>query len=101
MPGPPAPVIELAAEERRELEALVRRRTAPQQVVPRAQVVLLAAEGLSSSRIARQVGLDVGTVRLWRRRWRSFAGVALADLGVEARLADAPRPGTPARITPE
>lgn len=101
MPGPPAPVIELTAEERRDLEALVRRRTAPQQVVPRAQVVLLAAEGLNSSRIARQVDLDVGTVRLWRQRWRGFTGVALADLGVEARLADAPRPGTPARITPE
>jgi putative transposase len=101
MPGPPAPPIELTAEERRELEALVRRRTAPQQVVPRARIVLLAAEGVSSSRIARELGLDVDTVRLWRQRWRGFAGVALADVSVEERLADAPRPGTPARISPE
>ena len=101
MPGPPAPAAELTAEERQELEALVRRRTAPQQVVPRARIVLLAAEGLTSSQIARQLGLDVDTVRLWRQRWRSLVGVALTDLSVEERLADAPRSGTPARITPE
>jgi putative transposase len=45
--------------------------------------------------------LEPDTVRLWRRRWLSCAGVAPADLPVDARLADAPRSGTPARITPE
>jgi putative transposase len=94
-------VIELTTEERRDLEALIRRRTAPQQLVPRAQIVLLAAAGLNSSEIGRRLGLDVATVRLWRQRWRSCAGVAVADLSIEARLADAPRSGTPGRITPE
>jgi len=93
--------VELTSEERQGLEALVRRPAAPQQVAARARIVLLAAEGLNNSRIARRLGLEADTVRLWRRRWRGFAGVALADLGVQDRLADAPRLGRPARITPE
>ena len=41
-------------------------------------------------------------MRLWRQRWLGLsAGWRLADLGVAERLADAPRSGTPARITPE
>lgn len=101
MPGPrPAPVA-LTAEERQALEALVRRRTAPQQVATRARVVLLAGEGLDNSAIARALDLDVDTVRLWRGRWLEAAGAALADLSVAERLADAPRPGRPARITAE
>ncbi len=34
-------------------------------------------------------------------RWHGFQGVALADVSVEERLTDAPRPGRPARITAE
>jgi putative transposase len=101
MPGPESPSIELTADERRDLEVLVRRRTAPQQVVARARIVLLAAGGLNTSRIARELGLEADTVRLWRQRWRAFQGVALADLSVEDRLTDAPRAGRPPRITPE
>jgi putative transposase len=63
--------------------------------------VLLAADGLNNSEIARQLTLEPDTVRLWRRRWLRFTGVAVADRSVAARLADAPRSGTPARLTPE
>jgi putative transposase len=101
MPVPIPPPVELTADERQALAALVRRHTAPQQVTARARIVLLAAEGLNNSRIARALGLEVDTVRLWRRRWRAFEGMALADLSVRERLTDAPRPGRPARITPE
>jgi transposase len=83
------------------LEALVRRQTAPQQVAMRARIVLLAADGLNNSQIARHLDLEADTVRLWRQRWRGLQGVALADLSVEDRLTDAPRPGSPARITAE
>jgi len=101
MPGPrPAPV-DLTAEEQHELEAVVRRHTAPQQRVERARIVLAAAAGLNNCQIAGRLGVDVETVRLWRGRWRDFAGVPLADLGVAARLADAPRAGRPARIGAE
>ena len=47
------------------------------------------------------MGLESDPVRLWRQRWLSLREVAVADLSVAARLADAPRSGTPARITPE
>jgi putative transposase len=83
------------------LEALVRRHTAPQQLVVRARIILLAADGLSNSQIARTLGLETDTVRLWRQRWERFQAVALADLAVDQRLSDAPRSGSPARITPE
>ena len=45
--------------------------------------------------------LEPDTVRLWRQRWLSFSGVAVTEVSVAARLADAPRSGTPARISPE
>ncbi len=101
MPGPKPPAVELTDEERRELEGVARRHKTGQQVAGRARIVLLAAAGLNNSEIARRLGLEPDTVRLWRQRWLSVSGVALADLTVAARLADAPRSGTPARITPE
>jgi putative transposase len=101
MSGPlPAPVT-LTTEEAESLAAVVRRHTAPQHLVARARSVLLAAEGLTNSAIAHQLGLSVAPVRLWRTRWLRLTGVAVADLSVEARLADAPRLGRPARITAE
>lgn len=99
MRGPKPPVIELTDEERRGLAALVRRHTAPQQVALRARLVLAAAAGLNNAQVARQEGVDVETARLWRGRWLGLQPVALADLSAEERLADAPRPGAPARIT--
>ena len=101
MPGPRPPSVDLTDEERGELEGLVRRHKTGQQLAERARIVLLAAEGLNNSEIARQLSLEPDTVRLWRQRWLSFAGVGVADLSAAARLADAPRSGTPARITPE
>lgn len=101
MPGPLPIPLELTTDERAGLEALARRPTAPQQVAVRARIVLLAADGLNNSETARALGLEADTVRLWRGRWRAFSGVALADLSLEERLTDAPRPGRPARITPE
>ena len=101
MPGPKPPPVEVSAEERAELERLGRRHTTGQQLAERARIVLLAADGLNNSAAARVVGVDVDTVRKWRGRWRRVRGVPLTELSVPARLADAPRPGTPARISPE
>jgi transposase-like protein len=101
MPGPRPPAVDLTDEERRGLEGLARRPKTGQQVATRARIVLRAAAGLNNSEIARELALEPDTVRLWRRRWLSGGGAAPADLPVAARLADAPRSGTPARITPE
>jgi transposase len=101
MPTPRPAAVDLTADERADLEALLRRHTAGQQLVLRARIVLAAAAGLNNCQIARELGVALETVRLWRQRWLSFAGVALADLSVGERLADAPRVGRPARITAE
>jgi putative transposase len=101
MPGPRPPSVEVTDEERRELEGLVRRHTTGQQLAVRARIVLLAADGLNNCEIARQLGLEPDTVRLWRQRWLSWTGAVVADVPVAARLVDAPRSGAPARITSE
>lgn len=98
MPGPQAPKIIVSESERAELEQLVRAYSTGQQVARRARVVLLAAEGLSTSEVARRVGIDVDTARDWRARWRAEPDDRRS---VAARLADAPKSGLPARISPE
>ena len=41
------------------------------------------------------------TVRAWRKRWLALQAVALADLSVQDRLSDVPRPGRRSQITAE
>jgi putative transposase len=99
MRGPKPPLVTLTAAERHALEALTRRHTTAQQHAIRARIILAAAEGHNNAQIARHVGVDVDTVRLWRQRWLSVQGARLEDVSVADRLRDAPRPGHPARIT--
>ena len=101
MRGPKPAVVELNTEERQGLLALVRRHTTAQQVALRGRIILMAADGLNNSQIGRQLDIDIETVRLWRNRWLGLAAASLDDLSIEERLSDAPRPGAPARITPE
>ena len=101
MRGPNPPVVELSPEEHQGLEILVRRYSTPQQLAQRGRIILSAGAGLNNSQIAREVGLAVATVRFWRSRWLGLQTAKLEDLSLEERLRDAPRPGTPARITPE
>jgi transposase len=67
----------------------------------RARIVLAAAEGQNNAQIARQLGVSIDMVRLWRERWLILRPVSLEDLSVADRLSDAPRPGRPRRITDE
>ena len=95
MRGPKPPTIDLAADERQELEQLVRRHTTPQQVALRARIVLAAADGANNCQIARHLDVSLDMVRRWRARWLGCQAAALEDLPVLDRLTDAPRPGTP------
>lgn len=92
----PEPV-EVSEQDRLFLETLVRTRTAPQRLVERARVILLAADDVGIGETARRLGIWRKTVLLWRRRWvtRQPAG------DVAARLADEPRNGRPATFTAE
>ena len=98
MPGPKPPSLALTLAEKEELEKLVKRHLIGQQIALRARIVL-AAEGKSNSQIARELGMSLDTVRLWRHRWLQLQAIALTDLSAAERLEDLPRPGAPARIT--
>lgn len=101
MRGPKPPVVELTPGVRRELEVFVRRHTTPQQLALRGRIILAAADGGNNSQIARDLNLQVDTVRLWRQRWLGFAPIPLADLALAERLSDVPRSGRPVQITAE
>jgi transposase len=62
----PLPMTE---EQRRMLEDWTRARTAPQRMVFRARICLLAADGLSNNAIAKQIGTTRPTIILWRERF--------------------------------
>lgn len=100
MRGPKPPMVELSSDERQGLESLIRRHSTPQQIALRAQIIISASDGLNNAQIGRQLDVNINTASLWRNRWLGLAAASLDDLSIEERLADAPRPGTPARITP-
>jgi transposase len=76
-PISPLPVSD---EQRSVLEKLIRSRTAPHRDVQRARVLLMAADGFASTRIASEVGVSAATVVNWRNRFgedglRNFSSV--------------------------
>jgi putative transposase len=91
-----AAALEVSEQHREELEAIVRKRTSPQQQVVRARIVLLASEGVGVHETMRRLGIARTTVQIWRRRWREAD-----EEDVVARLSDLPRSGAPATYSPE
>ena len=92
MAGRAAIAIELSETERAELASRLRRRKVGRGDAMRAQIVLLAAEGLSNVAIAARLGTSRVTVATWRRR---FAAQRLEG------LLDEPRPGAPRTVSDE
>jgi putative transposase len=101
MRGPKPLAVELTDEQRQALQGFIRRHSAPQQLVLRAQMILLAADGQSNTAIAEAHQVTLDTVRTWRERWMLLQPIPLAELGIEDRLSDAPRSGKPPKITAE
>jgi putative transposase len=99
MPIPKAQVVRLSEIERQGLEKLIKRHQVGQQTALRARIVLAAARGETNEEIAQVNKVTSETVRLWRNRWVKLQDISLDDLSIAERLADAPRPGAPARIT--
>ncbi len=96
--GVSATVLVLSAAERVELEGLVRSPSTAQSAALRARMILLLAEGISITAASEHFGVWRKTVSQWRGRWLASAGCAGSAL---ERLSDAPRSGSPCRITPE
>jgi transposase len=104
--------IPLSERQGRLLEALVRRSSAPQRLVRRAQIILMLAAGKRFNQVARALGVLRHTVYKWYNRWRTQAR-QLAEVEAQERsdqalsnrlaglLLDAYRPGKPATFSPD
>ncbi|MFQ5720837.1 MAG: IS630 family transposase [Acidobacteriota bacterium] len=87
--GRPTAPINLAPEEREELQRWARRRKTAQGLATRARIVLACAEGLTGQTVARRLRTSQQTVCLWRRRFLERRNDGLLD---------EPRPGAPRQI---
>jgi len=67
------------------LAALIRSSTLPAGLASRARIVLLAADGVSNTDIARRVGVTRQTVISWRGRYEAGGIAALEDLDRSGR----------------
>ncbi len=88
--GNPYP-IELTDGERGELVLRAGQYTRPHREVVRAKIVLLAAEGLPNTEIARRLNVSDSNVGMWRRRFFEHRIDGLEDL---------PRSGRPPAFSP-
>ena len=109
MPGKAAKV-RLTEKQLVVLEEWSRSRTEALGAIRRATIMVLALEGLKNEEIALQVGLNRQQVGVWRQRWRdSWEALCVWECHEPHRLreailevlSDAPRPGAPAKVTPE
>jgi len=76
-----ATAIKLTADERCELEGLARSGKSEHRIRQRAQIVLLAADGLATRAIARRVGCTTGTASKWRVRYAADRLAGLDETG--------------------
>jgi transposase len=83
-----APLI-LRAGDREKLAKMASSRAGVAGLARRARIVLLAADGLPHTEVARRAGVSIPVVREWRSRYAAGGVRALEDL---------PRPGRPKTI---
>lgn len=80
-PIPQATAIVLTTEERQVLEALAGSRKSEARMRDRARIVLLAASGLGSRAVAREMSCTPGTVSKWRVRYSRDRLAGLSETG--------------------
>jgi putative transposase len=90
--GRPKKPIILSDQEHEQLTSIVRSRSLPHGLVTRAQIVLMAAEEVTSNEIAKKVGLSAQSVCKWRQRY--------LQQGISG-LHDELRPGRPRSVSDE
>ena len=109
--GPEPIPIHLSVKQRAVLQEIVRCRHSLQYECLRASIILEAYLGERNEHIGAKLGITRQTVGLWRKRWAN-ATEKLKELESEkdakdlrcfiyTLLDDAPRPGCPAKFTPE
>jgi len=110
MSGKAAKIV-LTEKQHSVLQQIRRSRTAPQRLVQRVNIILLAFAGLLNVDIASQVALARKQVGLWRRRWQQSLDALVAiecretqaefRRAIEDVLSDAPRSGSTGAFTAE
>jgi putative transposase len=110
MPGKAAKVT-ITERQQEYLQAITRRTTAPQRLVQRAWIILLAFHGLKNEQIAEHLHCERHQVGIWRERWRdSWQNLILVEceeeiegLGqtIEELLNDLPRSGWAGKFSAE
>ena len=90
--GRPKAALVLTDDTKKQLEVMANSRSLPYAQVRRAQIILLSAQGLTNTAIAKKVGLSIKMVGTWRQRF--------IDQGLMG-LYDQPRPGAPRKISDE
>src|SRR5438067_13870567 len=91
----------LSEKEQEALVQITKRHRSEQQQAQRARIILASAQGEPNAQIARELRINVDTVRLWRDRWVGLQGIDLDTLSVVERLQDAPRPGIKPKFSSE
>lgn len=82
--------LRVSRSDRKELESWLRSRSVDRGLAERARIVLMTAEGVSVTRIGRELQVSRPTVYKWRERYE--------EEGVEG-LQDRARPGRPTTLT--
>lgn len=90
--GRPKQSIVLSDQEHEHLSSIVRSRSLPHGLVTRAQIVLMAAEGVTSNEIAEILGFSPQSICKWRQRY--------VQQGISG-LHDELRPGRPRSVSDE
>ena len=85
-----APTILLTNEQERELTQLARSKRTSGRLAQRAQIVLLAAQGLQNKDIAEQLGIGRVQVARWRERY--------LECGLQGIERDLPRGAPPVKV---
>lgn len=88
-----AKTLRLRRGDREVLESWARSRTLSRRQVDRAKILLGAAHGEASRKLAQRIGVARDTARLWIRRYEKE--------GLKGIERDRPRSGRPRKLTPE
>jgi hypothetical protein len=90
--GRPTVPLEVSAEDRAQLEAMLGPGKVEKRIFLRGQALLLLADAVPGCDIAMLLGVHERTVFKWKKRFCTDKPLA--------RLTDAPRPGRPPSLSP-
>lgn len=101
----------LTEKQSKLLNEIVNSRTSRHDHIQRAKIILDSFKGFSDRKIASRLSISRITVAVWRQRWLGNTNRLILideeEFGIEYKnsilniLSDAPRPGTPAKFSPE